>query len=84
MRTFSCTTQYAKRTHDTTGIHLFKNLKAQNPALNVRRQHEPVATDTVYSNTKAIARGACQSYVRQIRVSLSFSQSVFILLFLLQ
>jgi hypothetical protein len=67
MRTFSCTTQYAKRTHDTTGVNLFQNLKARNPALNVRRRHEPVATDTVYSNTKAIADGSecAQFYVRR-------------------
>jgi hypothetical protein len=65
MRTFSCTSQYAKRTHDTTGVNLFRNVKAQNPALNVQRQHKPVATDTVYSNTKAIADGSecAQFYV---------------------
>jgi hypothetical protein len=65
MRTFSCTTQYAKRTHDTMGVNLFQNLKARNPALNVRRRHEPVATDTVYSSTKAIADGSecAQFYV---------------------
>ena len=58
MKTFSNTTQYAGHFHDTTGIHLFRNLKAKHPALNIRRRHEPVATDTIYSDTKAVASGA--------------------------
>ena len=31
-----------------------------NPALNVHRRNEPVATDTIYSNTPAIESGVTQ------------------------
>ena len=34
-----------------------RHLKSRNPALNVPRRHEPVATDTVYSDTPAIDSG---------------------------
>ena len=34
-----------------------KHLKSRNPALNVPRRHEAVATDTVYSDTPAIDSG---------------------------
>ena len=40
-----------------------KHLKSGNPALNIPRRHEPVATDTVFSDTPAIDSG-----VRQTRV----------------
>ena len=31
-----------------------KHLKSRNPALNIPRRHEPVATDTVFSDTPAV------------------------------
>ena len=34
-----------------------RHLKSRNPALNVPRRHEPVAKDTVYSDTRAIDSG---------------------------
>ena len=33
-----------------------KQLKSRNPALNIPRRHEPVATDTVFSDTPAVER----------------------------
>ncbi len=38
--------------------HLRKAFKSPFPALNVHRQDEPVATDTVFSDTPAIDSGA--------------------------
>ena len=38
-----------------------KHLKSRNPALNVPRRHEAVATDTVYSNTPAGDSGVKQA-----------------------
>ena len=40
-----------------------KDLKSRNPALNVSRKHEPVATDTVYSNTPAVDSAAKHAQV---------------------
>ena len=34
-----------------------RHLKSRNPALNVPRRHEAVATDTVYSDTPAVDSG---------------------------
>ena len=34
--------------------HLRKWFKSPNPALNIARRHEPVATDTVFSDTPAV------------------------------
>ena len=31
-----------------------KHLKSRNPALNIPRRHEPVATDTVFSDTPEV------------------------------
>ena len=44
-----------------------KHLKSRNPALNVPRRHEAVATDTVYSDTPAIDSGVkmAQLFVRK-------------------
>jgi len=53
-RTFEATTQYA---HIPMSTILKKHFQSPNPALNVQRQHEPVATDTVYSDTPAIDSG---------------------------
>ena len=40
-----------------------KHLKSRNPALNIHRGHEPVATDTVFSDTPAV-----DSCVKQAQV----------------
>ena len=38
-----------------------KHLKSRNPALNVPRRHEAVATDTVYSDTPTVDSGVKQA-----------------------
>ena len=38
-----------------------KHLKSRNPALNIPRRHEAVATDTVYSDTSAVDSGVKQA-----------------------
>ena len=38
-----------------------KHLKSRNPALNIPRRHEPVATDTVFSDTPAVDSGVKQA-----------------------
>jgi hypothetical protein len=53
--TFKTTTQYARIPMST---FLRKHYKAPNPAFNVARRSEPVATDTVYADTPAIDSGA--------------------------
>ena len=40
-----------------------KHLKSRNPALNIPRRHEPVATDTVFSDTPAEDSGVKQAQV---------------------
>jgi hypothetical protein len=40
------------------GLRLYQHLKSPNPALNVPRRNEPVATDTIYGPTPAIDGGA--------------------------
>ena len=40
-----------------------KDLKSRNPALNIPRRHEPVATDTVFSDTPAVDSGVKQAQV---------------------
>ena len=40
-----------------------RHLKSRNPALNVPRRHEPVATDTVFSDTPAVDSGVKQAQV---------------------
>ena len=40
-----------------------KHLKSGNPTLNIPRRHEPVATDTVFSDTPAVDSG-----VKQVQV----------------
>ena len=40
-----------------------KHIKSRNPALNIPRRHEPVATDTVFSDTPAVG-----SVVKQAQV----------------
>jgi hypothetical protein len=53
-KTFEQTTQYARMPNGTI---LKKHYKSPFPVLNVQRRDEPVATDTVYSDTPAIDRG---------------------------
>ena len=59
-KTFAATTQYGRMPGST---YLKKHYKAPNPAFNVRRRDEPVATDTVYSNTPAIDSGATSAQI---------------------
>ena len=40
-----------------------KHLKSRNPALNIHRRHEPVATDTVFSDTPTVDSGVKQAQV---------------------
>ena len=40
-----------------------KHLKSRNPALNIPRRHEPVATDTIFSDTPAVDSGVKQAPV---------------------
>ena len=40
-----------------------KHLKSRNPALNIHKRHEAVATDTVYSDTPAVDSGVKQAQV---------------------
>ena len=40
---------------------MHRHLKSKNPALNVPHRHEPVATDTVYSDTPAVESGVKQA-----------------------
>ena len=40
-----------------------KHLKSRNPALNIPRRHEAVATDTVFSDTPAVDSGVNQAQV---------------------
>ena len=52
--TFKHTTQWGA---SVGSFHLKKHLKSRNPALNVPRRHEAVATDTVFSDTPAVDSG---------------------------
>ena len=40
-----------------------KHLKSRNPALNIHRRHDPVATDTVFSDTLAVDSGVEKAQV---------------------
>ena len=40
-----------------------KHLKSRNPALNIPRRHEAVATDTVFLDTPAVDSGVKQAQV---------------------
>ena len=54
-KTFQCTTQWAR---SIERYPFRKHFKSRFPALNVPRRNEPVATDTVYSDTPAVDSGA--------------------------
>jgi hypothetical protein len=60
--TFKATTQYA---HIPMTTHLRKHYKSPNPAMNVHRRNEDIATDTVFLDTPAIDDGSmcAQIYV---------------------
>ena len=45
------------------GSLLTQYLKSRNPALNIPRRHEPVASDTVFSDTPAVHSGVKQAQV---------------------
>ena len=49
--TFKHTTQWGA---SVGTFPMRKHLKSRNPALNIPRRHEAVATDTVYSDTPAV------------------------------
>jgi len=51
-RTFQATTQNAA--HVASGGKIQQTLKSPNPALNVPRRNEPVATDTVFADVAAV------------------------------
>ena len=56
--TFKHTTQWG------TSVSTFpmrEHLKSRNPALNIQRRHEAVATETVYSDTPAVDSGVKQA-----------------------
>ena len=44
-----------------------KHLKSRNPVLDIPRRHEPVSTDTVFSDTPAVDSGVkqAQTFVRR-------------------
>jgi len=50
------------------GLRLYQHLKSPNPALNIPRRNEPVATDTIYGPVPAICNGseAAQFFVGRI------------------
>ena len=56
-KTFRNTTQLG-RLASLDGNRLWRRVKAPNPALNVFRRNEPVATDTVYGPTPAVDNGS--------------------------
>jgi hypothetical protein len=59
-RTFAVTTQYARgRVSDTLKQHW----RSRFPACNVKRRNEPVATDTVFSDTPAVDNGSIAAQI---------------------
>ena len=56
-RTLEVTTQLG-RIAATQGMKIYARRKAPNPALNIPRRNEPVATDTIYSHTPAVDNGS--------------------------
>ena len=56
--TFKHTTQWGA---SVGTFPMRKNLKSRNPALNIPRRHEAIATDTVYSDTPAVDSGVKQA-----------------------
>ncbi len=60
-KTFENTTQFA--TNVLAGHKIKQVHKAANPAMNIWRRNEPVATDTVYAQVKSIAQGYTMAQV---------------------
>ena len=56
-KTLEATTQLG-RIAATQGMKIYARRKAPNPALNIPRRNEPVATDTIYSHTPAVDNGS--------------------------
>ena len=54
-------TQWGVSIPDT--IHKKKHLTSRNPVLNIPRRHEPVAANTVFSDTPAVDNGVKQAQV---------------------
>ena len=66
-RTFAVTTQFARgRVSDTLKQHW----RSRFPACNVKRRNEPVATDTVFSDTPAVDSGVTAAQIFVGRESL--------------
>jgi hypothetical protein len=57
-RTLDATTQYGKTI--LSGPTIWGKFKSPNPAMNIPRRFEPVATDSVYSNAPAINNGTAR------------------------
>ena len=57
-KTYELSTQYARLPMSTL---LKKRYQSPNPALNVHRRSESVATDTIYSDTPAVDSGVTQA-----------------------
>ena len=56
-KTFDATTQHARRGL-IPGLHVQRWYRSPNPAMNIKRRNEPVATDTIFSDTPAHGSGA--------------------------
>ncbi len=67
-RTFDATTQFA--TNVMSGAHIKQTIKSPYPMMNVLRRNEPVATDTVYSETPAVCGGQTMAQIFVGRKSL--------------
>jgi hypothetical protein len=59
-RTFNVTTQYARGSVSDTLKH---HWRSRFPACNVKRRNEPVATDTVFSDTPAVDSGVAAAQI---------------------
>jgi hypothetical protein len=59
--TFQRTTQFFRNVTERTPMR--RHLKSRFPALNVQRRNEPVATDTVYSDTPAVDDGSTSAQI---------------------
>ena len=58
-KTLSITTQYYKSI--LAGPHIYHTTKARFPAVNVKRRHKPVATDTVFAMVPAVDTGGVKA-----------------------
>ncbi len=59
-KTFEHTTQFARM---PAGVHLKQHYRSPNPALNVSRRNESVATDTIFSDVPAINGGETMAQI---------------------